>query len=154
VDASSSDAPRLLDVIRDLELPLVLLFNHGQVMTLPQGVSKATGLGAALEMLRLSPRNTLAIGDAENDHELLRLAEVGGAVQWGSASLRAAADVIVPGDGPASVGEFIRHAAADGKLPVPARARRRLRLGHTEDGREFSLAVRGRNVLITGDAKS
>jgi hypothetical protein len=27
-------------------------------------------------------------------------------------------------------------------------------LGHLEDGREFSLAVRGRNVLVTGDAKS
>jgi hypothetical protein len=34
------------------------------------------------------------------------------------------------------------------------KARRRLRLGFTEDGREFSLAVRGRNVLIAGDAKS
>ena len=141
-------------MIRDLELPLVLLFNHGQVMTLPQGVSKATGLGTALDMLRLSPRNTLAIGDAENDHELLRLAEVGGAVEWGSASLRSAADVIVAGAGPAAVGEYIRRVAAEGRLPVPSRARRRLRLGYTEDGREFSLAVRGRNVLITGDAKS
>jgi hypothetical protein len=27
-------------------------------------------------------------------------------------------------------------------------------LGYLEDGREFSLAVRGRNVLVTGDAKS
>jgi hypothetical protein len=43
---------------------------------------------------------------------------------------------------------------SDGRLPVPPRARRRLQLGHTEDGREFSLAVRGRNVLIAGDAKS
>ena len=29
-------------------------------------------------------RNTVAVGDAENDHELLRLAEVGAAVEWGS----------------------------------------------------------------------
>ena len=29
-----------------------------------------------------------------------------------------------------------------------------MQLGYTEDGREFSLAVRGRNVLIAGDAKS
>jgi Helicase HerA, central domain len=27
-------------------------------------------------------------------------------------------------------------------------------LGHLDDGREFSLAIRGRNVLVTGDAKS
>ena len=51
--------PRLLEVIRTLELPLVLIFNRGRVMTLPQGVSKATGLHVALETLRLSPRNTV-----------------------------------------------------------------------------------------------
>jgi hypothetical protein len=39
-------------------------------------------------------------------------------------------------------------------LPIPLRGRRRLLLGHMEDGREFSLAVRGRNVLVAGDAKS
>jgi hydroxymethylpyrimidine pyrophosphatase-like HAD family hydrolase len=154
VDAAASDAARLLEVIRDLELPLVLLFNHGRVMTLPQGISKATGLHVVLDMLRLSPRNALAIGDAENDHELLRLAEVGAAVEWGSATLRSAADVTVTGAGPSAVGKYIRKVAAEGRLPAPARARRTLRLGHTEDGREFSLAVRGRNVLITGDAKS
>jgi len=96
VDADAGDAPKLLDVIRALELPLVLLFNKGRVMTMPQGVSKGSGLHAALDTLRLSARNTLAIGDAENDHELLRLAEVGVAVPWGSAALRAAADVTLP----------------------------------------------------------
>jgi hydroxymethylpyrimidine pyrophosphatase-like HAD family hydrolase len=154
VDADAGEAPRLLEVIRALELPLVLLFNAGRVMTLPQGVSKATGLHNALDTLRLSPRNALAIGDAENDHELLRLAEVGVAVEWGSPALRAAADVVLPGSGPAAVADYVRRSAETLTLPVPARPRRRLLLGHTEDGREFSLAVRGRNVLIAGDAKS
>ena len=89
VDADANDAPRLLEVIRRLELPLVLMFNRGRVMISPQGVSKATGLQVMLETLRLSARNTVAIGDAENDHELLRLAEVGVAVEWGSGALRA-----------------------------------------------------------------
>jgi hydroxymethylpyrimidine pyrophosphatase-like HAD family hydrolase len=154
VDADASEAPRLLEVIRTLELPLVLLFNAGRVMTLPQGVSKATGLHSALDTLRLSARNTLAIGDAENDHELLRLAEVGVAVEWGSRALGAAADVVLHGSGPAAVAAYLRTVAESGLLPVPTRARRRLLLGYTEDGREFSLAVRGRNVLIAGDAKS
>jgi len=154
VDASAVDAPRLLQVIHELELPLVLIFNGGRVMTLPQGVSKATGLHTALDMLRLSPRNTLAIGDRENDHELLRLAEVGVAVEWGSEALRAAADVTLAGEGLSSVASYIAAVAETGRLPVPTRARRRLRLGYTEDGEEFSLAVRGRNVLIAGDAKS
>lgn len=153
-DGAAGDAPRLLDVIRDLELPLVLAFNRSRVMTLAQGVSKATGLHVALDMLRLSARNTVAVGDAENDHELLRLVEVGAAVEWGSAALRSAADVTVTGTGPPAVGKYVRTVAGRGRLPVPTKARRRLRLGYTEDGREFSLAVRGRNVLVAGDAKS
>lgn len=154
VDSDAADGPRLLEVIRTLELPLVLLFNRGRVMTLPQGVSKATGLQAALGILRLSARNTVAIGDAENDHEMLRVAEVGAAVEWGSPALRAAADVIIRGTGPKAVAAYLRPLAQSRTLPKPAKARRRLLLGFTEDGREFSLAVRGRNVLVAGDAKS
>jgi hypothetical protein len=154
VDADANEAPRLLEVIRTLELPLVLIFNRGRVMTSPQGVSKATGLHVALETLRLSARNTVAVGDAENDHELLRLAEVGVAVEWGSRALQAAADVVLSGGGPPAVADYVRQLAAAGNLPIPPRGRRRLLLGHLEDGREFSLAVRGRNVLVTGDAKS
>jgi hypothetical protein len=70
VDADANEAPRILEVIRTLELPLTLTFNRG-VMTRAQSVSQATGLHVALETLRLSARNTVAIGDAENDHELL-----------------------------------------------------------------------------------
>jgi hypothetical protein len=154
VDADANEAPRLLEVIRTLELPLVLIFNRGRVMTAPQGVSKATGLHVALETLRLSARNTVAIGDAENDHELLRLAEVGVAVEWGSKALQSTADVMLAGGGPAAVAGYVCQLAIAGSLPNPPRARRRLLLGHLEDGREFSLAVRGRNVLVTGDAKS
>lgn len=154
VDADASAAPRMLEVIRELELPIVLVFNRSRVMALTQGISKATGLSAALEMLRASPRNGVAVGDAENDHELLRLAEVGAAVEWGSASLRAAADIVINGSDPSAVGGFIRSLAASGRLPPPVRARRRLTLGHTADGREFSLAVRGRNMLIMGETNS
>ncbi|MGH9350535.1 MAG: HAD hydrolase family protein [Vicinamibacterales bacterium] len=154
VDADANEAPRLLEVIRTLELPLVLLFNGGRVMTLSQGVSKATGLHTALDILRLSAHNTVAIGDAENDHELLRLAEVGVAVEWGSSALRAAADAVIAGSGPLAVAEYIRMLASTGRVPIPARSRRRLRLGYTEDGRELSVAVHGRNVLVAGDAKS
>lgn len=154
VDAAAIDAPAILDVIRALELPLVLIFNNGRVMTMPQGISKGTGLHAALATLRLSARNTLAIGDAENDHELLRLAEVGVSVPWGSAPLRAAADVTLRGEGSSAVAAYLRGVADAGVLPAEAQGRRRLLLGYGEDGREFWLAARGRNVLIAGDTKS
>lgn len=154
VDAAAASAPALLDAIRRLELPLVLIFNKGRVMTMPQGISKATGLQTALGTLRLSARNTLAIGDAENDHELLRLAEVGVAVPWASAALRAAADVTIDGDGPRAVAGYLRGLADTGIMPATAESRRRLLLGYTEDGHEFWLAARGRNVLIAGDSRS
>ena len=154
IDADAKEAPRMLDAIRALELPVVLNFNGGRVMASPQGISKATGLLSALNTLRLSPRNALAIGDRENDHELLRVAEVGVAVEWGSHALRAAADLVRPGTGPAAVADYVRKLAATGRLPTPPHPRRRLMLGYTDDGREFSLAVRGRNVLIAGDVKS
>jgi len=154
IDADAAAAPELLRIIRELELPLVLVFNKGRVMVTVQGVSKGTGLRAALDTLRLSARNTLAIGDAENDHELLRVAEVGVAVPWGSASLRAAADVVLTGDGTAAVAAYLRAITKRGSLPDDARRRRRLLLGYGEDGREFWLTARGRNVLIAGDTKS
>ena len=154
VDAEASSAHRILDAIRELELPIVLSFNRSRVMALAQGVSKATGLGAALAVLRASARNTIAIGDAENDHELLRFAEVGVAVEWGSRSLQAASDYVITGNDPSAVAKFIARTAASGRLPIPERARRRLLIGHTEDHREFSLGVRGRNVLIVGETNS
>src|SRR5688572_28144284 len=72
IDSRAEDAPRILSLVRELEQPLMLAFNRTRVMVLPQGISKATGLQAALSMLRLSPRNMVAIGDAENDHAALQ----------------------------------------------------------------------------------
>ncbi len=154
VDADAEDAPRLLDVIRALELPLVLAFNKGRVMILPQGVSKATGLRTALDTFRLSARNTLAIGDAENDHELLRIAEVGVAVPWASGALRRVADVTLTGSDVGSVANYIRELATLGTLPATSQNRRSLLLGHLEDGAQFRLGVCGRNVLVAGDTRS
>lgn len=154
VDADASDAQAILDVIQSLELPLVLIFNRGRVMIMPQGVSKGTGVHAALDTMRLSARNTLAVGDAENDHELLRLAEVGVAVPWGSATLRAAADTIIDGAGTAAVGAYLNDLVVNGTMPSAGEGRRQLLLGYLDDGSEFRLAARSRNVLIAGDTRS
>src|SRR5581483_1052518 len=63
-----------------LGLDLWVAFNKGAVMVLPSGVSKATGLAAALKELKLSPRNVAGIGGAENDHAFLKLCECSAAV--------------------------------------------------------------------------
>lgn len=154
VDLDAASAPEVLEIIRRLELPLVLAFNRGRLMVLPQSISKATGLRHALAILRLSPRNAVAIGDAENDHELLRACEVGVAVEWGSQALKAVADDVIAGLGPAAVAGYLTALHSGERAPMPLGVRRRLTLGHGRDGREFSLSVRGRNVLVAGDPKS
>ena len=154
VEADAGDAARILSTVRRLELPLVLAFNRGRLMVLPQTISKATGVRQALTILRLSPHNAVAIGDAENDHELLRVCEVGVAVGWGSETLKASADEVLSGNGPAAVAAYVRTLAQRRRVPAPARTRRHLMLGHAADGQPLTLAVRGRNVLVAGDPKS
>lgn len=117
VEAEAALAHRILDVIRERELPLVILFNRSRLMILPQSISKATGLREALSVLRLSPHNTIAIGDAENDHSMLETCEVGVAVPWGSQALRAAADEVLEGADPAIVAAYIRRVTTEPRLP-------------------------------------
>ena len=99
VEADASTAPAMLDAVRTLELPLTLLFNRGRLMVLPVAVAKSTGLRQALRALRISVHNTVGIGDAENDHDLLDVCEVGAAVAWGSPALKKVADEVIPGRG-------------------------------------------------------
>jgi len=87
-------------------------------MVLEQAVSKGTGLRDALHILRLSPHNAIAIGDAENDHALLAECELAAAVSWGSPTLQAEADHVVNGDGPSAVGAYIRWATTKSRLPA------------------------------------
>ncbi|MCC7044971.1 MAG: HAD hydrolase family protein, partial [Acidobacteria bacterium] len=154
VETDAADAHGILTIIRRLELPLAIAFNRGRLMVLPQTISKATGLRQALAILRLSPRNAVGIGDAENDHELLQVCEIGVAVAWGSEVLKAMADYVLPGDGPPAVADYVRNLATTRLLPAATRSRRRILLGHTDDGQPLELAVRGRNVLVAGDPKS
>jgi hydroxymethylpyrimidine pyrophosphatase-like HAD family hydrolase len=148
-DASSADAA--LEVLRRLELPLILAFNRGRLMVLPQAVAKSTGLRQALGALRLSIHNTIGIGDAENDHDLLDACEVGVAVAWGSLALRGVADEVIDGAGPAAVGDYIRRVSQQPRLSAAQMGRRRLLLGHRHNGDSISLAIRGRTVVIAGE---
>jgi hydroxymethylpyrimidine pyrophosphatase-like HAD family hydrolase len=82
----------VLEVIHELGLELQVIFNKGAVMVLPSGINKASGLRAALCDLSLSPRDVVAVGDAENDHALLQECEVGVAVANAVPALRERAD--------------------------------------------------------------
>jgi hypothetical protein len=154
VEADATSAPQILAVIRELELPLVLVFNRSRLMVLPQAISKATGLHEVLNAFRLSVHNAIAIGDAENDHELLGVCEVGVAVSWGSRALQQDAEEVVQGDGPSAVAAYIRQAVQKKTLPPDDLGRRQIMLGVREDGSPLALAIRGRNGLLAGDPQS
>jgi hydroxymethylpyrimidine pyrophosphatase-like HAD family hydrolase len=151
VETDASHAGAVLDVLRRLEQPLILAFNRGRLMVLPQAVGKSTGLRQALLALRVSIHNTVGIGDAENDHDLLDACEVGVAVAWGSPALRAVADEVIQGTGPAAVADYIRRVVQQPRLSAAQMGRRRLMLGHEQSGKPVSLAVRGRTILIAGE---
>ncbi|HWF86141.1 MAG TPA: HAD family hydrolase [Vicinamibacterales bacterium] len=129
IGADAAAAPAILEVTHRMEQPLVLLFNRGQLMVLPQAVAKSTGLRQALFALGLSIHDTVGIGDAENDHDLLDACEVGVAVSWGSAALRAIADDVIEGDGPEAVAGYIRRLSRQPCLAAKRTGRRRLLLG-------------------------
>lgn len=154
VECDANCAPQVLAAIRQLELPLLILFNRGRLMVLPQSVSKGIGLRTALATLRLSVHNAIGIGDAENDHDLLSTCELGVAVGWGSQALKDQADEVLDGDGPRAVAGYIRQVAEELRLPPERMGRYRLNLGTDEDGRPLAVAVRGRNVLIAGEIQS
>ncbi len=61
----------VLEVIRELGLEYNIIFNKGAVMILPPSVNKASGLEAALTHFKVTPADTVAVGDAENDHAML-----------------------------------------------------------------------------------
>jgi hydroxymethylpyrimidine pyrophosphatase-like HAD family hydrolase len=154
IETDASRATAVLDVIRALEQPQILAFNRGRLMVLPPGTAKSAGLARVLSTLRLSIHNTIGIGDAENDHDLLDACEVGVAVQWGSPALRSVADEVIAGTGPADVAPYLRSLLQQMRLSSKQMGRRRLLLGHQHDGQPLHLAIRGRTVLIAGEPGS
>ncbi|WP_315918257.1 HAD family hydrolase [Mesorhizobium sp. SP-1A] len=98
----------VLDVIKKLNLELEIIFNKGAVMVLPSGINKATGLGAALADLSLSPHNVVGIGDAENDHAFMRACGCSVAVDNALKAVKDTADIVTKGKRGAGVEELVR----------------------------------------------
>jgi hydroxymethylpyrimidine pyrophosphatase-like HAD family hydrolase len=145
----------VLDAIHTLGLELQVIFNKGAVMVLPSGVNKATGLVAALASMKLSPHDTIGVGDAENDHALLMQCEVAVAVANALPSVKEAADVVTTRDHGAGVAELIDEWLGDGFASRAGRLRRhRLPLGTARDGQEMALGPEQSLVLVAGSSGS
>jgi HAD superfamily hydrolase (TIGR01484 family) len=103
----------VLDTIRDLGLEQQIIFNKGAVMILPSGVTKATGLSAALDAMGLSRENVVAVGDAENDHAFLRVCGCSVAVANALPALKEHADLVTRAEHGAGVAELIERLISD-----------------------------------------
>jgi HAD superfamily hydrolase (TIGR01484 family) len=145
----------VLEAIHDCGLELQIIFNKDAVMVLPGGVTKATGLAAALKELGLSPHNVAGVGDAENDHAFLSLCECSAAVENALPALKETADFVTRGARGRGVTELIDElvesdlASQDGRL-----TRHHLLLGHRPDGGEVRLEPHRGGLLIAGPSGS
>lgn len=81
--------------------------NKDAMMILPRGVSKGSGLVAALKVLDISPRDVMCIGDGENDVALLRAGGLKVAVRNAVPELKAVADYVTEAEDGDGVSEAI-----------------------------------------------
>ena len=142
---------RVLTAIRDLELDLQITFNKGAVMVLPGGVTKASGLHAALERLELSPLNCVGVGDAENDLAFLDLCGLPVAVANALPSVKERAALVTNGARGAGVGELVDRLLATDLTELDAQGvRGRVALAQDEGGDALLYAPQRESVLLTG----
>lgn len=149
----TSDENEVIGAIRDLELDCQTVANRGELMILPAGISKGTGVRAALEELGLSHHNTIGIGDAENDLALLEGCELGVAVANAVGSLKGAADIVMDAAGGEGVVRLLEGELLSGRRLVHSR-RHRLTLGATESGESVELPTSQFNLLVAGGTGS
>ncbi len=102
-----------MEAIRDLGIEWKIVFNKEAVMIVSPGVSKASGLKAALDELSLSQHNVVGVGDAENDHAFLTFCECSVAVANALPMLKKSADIITRGQSSRGVMELIDELLAD-----------------------------------------
>jgi hydroxymethylpyrimidine pyrophosphatase-like HAD family hydrolase len=148
-------ADAALTAIRDTGVERTLVFNKGALMLLPGGVTKGTGLDAALTILALSAHNMVGVGDAENDHAFLAMSECAVAVADAIPALRERADYVTRGPGSRGVIEFVdEHMANDLAAIMPRLTRHRLPIGETSDGEPLTISPHGTRLLVVGPSAS
>jgi HAD superfamily hydrolase (TIGR01484 family) len=143
----------VLEAIREHGLELQIIFNKGAVMVLPPGVNKASGLKAALDDLGLSAHNVVSIGDAENDHALLRTSGYAVAVANALPTIKDEADLVTKGARGAGVAELIEMVLkSDADAFRSGKTRNAVEVGVDPDGRPIVIRPYGASALICGSS--
>ena len=145
----------VLETIHELGLELQVIFNKGAVMVLPAGVTKASGLAAALDELRLSPHNVVGVGDAENDHAFLDTCELSVAVANALPAVKERCDHVTDGARGDGVRELCDALLERDLEQLDERVRRHdIVIGTAEDDEPVRVRPRRTNVLVTGPSGS
>jgi hydroxymethylpyrimidine pyrophosphatase-like HAD family hydrolase len=145
------NATTATEVIAGLGLDYQVVHNRGAAMILPAETTKGTGLLAGLSTLGLGPRNAVAVGDAENDLTLLRMAELGVAVANAIPSLVEHADLTLDHPDGVGVADLLRGPLLTGREPVWPQ-RRQISIGSLEDGSAAWVPGSLASVLVTGES--
>ncbi|OIP77161.1 MAG: phosphoglycolate phosphatase [Oscillatoriales cyanobacterium CG2_30_44_21] len=145
----------VLTAIRELGLDLQVIFNKGAVMVLPAGINKALGLTVALDKMGLSVRNTVAIGDAENDLSFLKICEFSVAVANALTSVKSEVDWVTEASRGGGVVELIERLLTldlteDLRESSILPDRHRILLGTVEGDRETYIQPLNHNILLAG----
>ncbi|HUP73446.1 MAG TPA: HAD hydrolase family protein, partial [Acidimicrobiales bacterium] len=135
--------------INELGLDVQLVSNRAEMMVVPAGISKGTGVRAGLRALGMSPHSAVAIGDGENDQSLLRACELGVAVANAVPSLLHEADIITRAADGAGVIELIEGRFLRG-VSCAQSTHWRVDLGHDEHGNLLTLPASQVDVLVCG----
>ena len=149
IGGAAADEPAALEVVRELGLDCQLIRNRGELMILPAGVTKRTGLLEALGELGLSPHNAIGVGDAENDHSLLDACEVGVAVANAVDALRAHADMILARPDGEGVADLLLGPLLAGRAHLYPR-RWQVTLGTDDGGEPVTLPGSQLNIAVCG----
>src|SRR6478752_7107434 len=139
----------VLREVTDRGLDCVLLRNRGELMVLPAGVSKGSGLLAALDLFGLSAHNAIAVGDAENDHAMFDVAELAAATANAVPSVKEHADLVLEEPNGAGVIGLLGGPIMDGEQGSTS-VRRRVRVGAFADGSPTLLPSTCATVMIVG----
>jgi len=124
IETKGSQQSAVQRVLGRTKIGWVVARNRDELMIVPKGKTKATGLAAALHDAHISARQVVAVGDGENDVPLLEYCGLGVAVANAVPALCKHADIVTRGQYGKGVAEIIdRLLATDWLEPPKARAR-------------------------------
>jgi hypothetical protein len=155
IAALERDRPAILDAMRETDVLVPVVSNRAALMLVPAHISKGSGLRTVLTALDISPRDVLALGDAENDLPLFDLCGWSACPGDAVAEVRERVDWVLEGSNGDAVSRAIKGPILAGTLPPPRSGRHEVPVGwQIGTSAPVGVPARGANALVQGDSLS